>query len=206
MREAGWRSEEFDAAHEGRVAAVLDDGTEPRPVIFDTGSGSHVHRSSDWRLYDGSWAFLRAPRAVALRAVCACGWTGEPHPVERALSLDAAPSTDDGPGRPWEALPDPEVCHADWTAHIGDVERAALPLPDAVAHQIDQLTQALHALADDAPLAALRAVNRLERILADVGELAAAAARQDHEIDVIARGLGLPEEDARTRLAHHAGW
>jgi hypothetical protein len=68
-----WQSEQFGAAHEGRAAAVLADGSEPEPVYFDIGSGGSMHRTSDWWVYDGT---LRAPLATGLRAACSCSWRG----------------------------------------------------------------------------------------------------------------------------------
>ena len=78
----GWQVEEFGAHHEGRAVAVPADGTEPKPVVFDTGNGPHVHRTGEWWVYDGT---LRTPRATGLRAGCSCGWRGETvHPLDWA--------------------------------------------------------------------------------------------------------------------------
>lgn len=49
---------------------MLADSTEPKPLIFDTGSGAESHETTDWWAYDGT---LRAPLATALRGVCSCG-------------------------------------------------------------------------------------------------------------------------------------
>ncbi|MGW1843005.1 hypothetical protein [Streptomyces sp. NPDC001966] len=48
-----WETEGFGGEHEGRPGALLADGTEPGPAYFDSGSGSTVHRSTDWYVYDG---------------------------------------------------------------------------------------------------------------------------------------------------------
>lgn len=76
-----WENEGFGASHRGRPGAVLADGTEPKPAIFDLGSGTHFHETSDWWVYDGDTP--RAPHATALRAACSCGWRGTAlHPVD----------------------------------------------------------------------------------------------------------------------------
>ncbi|WP_435191254.1 hypothetical protein [Streptomyces sp. bgisy126] len=59
--------------HEGMVGVLLADGSEPKPVLFDLGSGATFHESSDWWLYDGTF---RRPTAVSIRGRCACGWRG----------------------------------------------------------------------------------------------------------------------------------
>jgi hypothetical protein len=59
----------------------------------------------------------------------------------------------------------------------------------------------LSAVAADAPLAALKAVAALERITWRVGRQAAYSAHADQAPwDVIGTALGLPENDARSRL------
>ncbi|WP_147971796.1 hypothetical protein [Streptomyces sp. col6] len=59
-------SEEFGASHRGRPGAVPAESTEPKRVIFDLGSGSYFHETSDWWVYDGDTP--RPPRDLALRA------------------------------------------------------------------------------------------------------------------------------------------
>ncbi|MYU47748.1 hypothetical protein GTV15_08470, partial [Streptomyces sp. SID7803] len=52
--EYDWKTEEFGASHQGRPGAVLADGAEPKPVTFDLGSGTNVHETSNWWVYDGN--------------------------------------------------------------------------------------------------------------------------------------------------------
>ena len=69
----GWKSEEFGPAHEGRARALLADGSEPKPVYFDAGSGCNGYRVSEWWVYNGT---LSRPQATHLRGSCSCGWHG----------------------------------------------------------------------------------------------------------------------------------
>ncbi|WP_327713241.1 hypothetical protein OG912_38635 (plasmid) [Streptomyces sp. NBC_00464] len=186
-----WQTEEFGAAHEGRPGVVLDDGSEPKPVYFDTGSGGHVHESSDWWIYDGT---LRAPLATQLRASCACGWRGKPrYPLDWNLVDRRDPDLFDTSG--------PE---GDWDRHVADVEARAIPIPEDLVALLDQVEQRLDSLVDDAPLAALRAISRLERVVADAARTAAFHAEADRqERSTIGPGLGLPEHEARQRLLRY---
>lgn len=214
MREQGWQTDEFGAAHEGRVGVVLADGTAPNPVEFDTGSGSNVHQSTDWRRHDGSWEpLVKAPRAEALRAVCSCGWQGDPHPVAELPALvaaleEAAVGAEDGAGprHPWKGQEEPKVCERDWAAHVDEVERAAVPLPEDVTLALARIADLLEALAGDEPLVALRAVRQLQSTVELVGGDAASLARRGHDLETIGRALGLPEKDARNCLSRYARW
>ncbi|MFJ6438281.1 hypothetical protein [Streptomyces sp. NPDC091416] len=186
-----WQTVEFGAAHEGRPGAVLADGTEPKPVYFDTGSGGHVHQSSDWWIYDGT---LRAPLAAHLRASCGCGWRGETrYPLDWDQVDRRSPDLFDTTG--------PEE---DWDQHIRDVEARAVPVPDDLATLIEQIERRLGNLAGDAPLAALRAISRLEHTITDAGRTAAFHAEAGtRDGSVIGPGLGLPEREARQRLLRY---
>lgn len=62
------------AAPENSADGLTRDRTVPKPVYFDSGSGSEGHRVSKWSVYDGRTPLIS--RAAALRAVCSCGWTG----------------------------------------------------------------------------------------------------------------------------------
>ena len=57
-----WEYDEFAGEHDGRAAAVLADGSEPKPMLYDTGSTANFHETSDWWVYDGT---RRAPLATA---------------------------------------------------------------------------------------------------------------------------------------------
>lgn len=191
--EYDWETAEFGASHQGRPGAVLADGTEPKPVTFDLGSGTTFHETSDWWVYDGDT--LSAPRATALRGSCSCGWRGTTlHPVDWAQVAVEGPEWWDTQGP-----------HADWKQHIADVEHQAVPVPEDVAALLGQLRERLDVLVADAPLAALRVVAALEHTTGEAAEAAAYAARAgDQSWDAVAAALGLTEPDARTRLHRYA--
>ncbi|MFE1872978.1 hypothetical protein ACFW9N_19030 [Streptomyces sp. NPDC059496] len=63
----------FGAAHQGAMGVLLADGSEPGPVYFDVGSGSHVPSSTEWHVHDGRYS---QPRATVLRGSRSCGWRG----------------------------------------------------------------------------------------------------------------------------------
>ncbi|WP_371790321.1 hypothetical protein OG285_05485 [Streptomyces sp. NBC_01471] len=187
-----WQVEEFGTSHEGRPGVLLADGSEPKPVIFDTGSGPTVHESSDWWIYNGT---LRAPRATDLRGSCSCGWRGgERYPVDWE-SVDSR--------RPY--LFDTQGPESDWQRHMEEVGARSTPLPAGLVALLDQVGEQLDALVTDAPLAALKAVAALERITRDAGEMAAHYVEADAVSDeTLAAALGLTEKDARSRLFHYA--
>lgn len=187
--EPGWETEEFGTSHQGCAGAVLADGSEPKPVVFDLGSGTSMHETSDWWVYDGHTQ--RVPRATALRGSCSCGWRGTSrYPIDwQAVAAEGPDGYDTGGP------------HADWKQHMTDVEHRSVPVPEDVVDLITRLRERLDVLADDAPLAALRVVAALEHATAEAAEGAAYAARADAQSwDAIATGLGLTESEARSRL------
>lgn len=75
-----WTTEAFGVSHEGIVGALLADGSEPKPVYLDFGSGGGSGcTTGEWWAYDGH---LGRPKAVAYRSACACGWRGESFPID----------------------------------------------------------------------------------------------------------------------------
>ncbi|MET9800138.1 hypothetical protein [Streptomyces sp. NPDC006368] len=182
-----WHSEDFGRAHQGRVRALLADGCEPKPVFFAVGSSGHVPSSDEWWIYDGT---LGAPRADTLCAACACGWRGT---GRLALDWDRT-----------ENLRDDVDVHAlreEWTSHLARVEARTVPLPEGLDDQLALLTDTLGRLADDAPLAAMKAAARLERLAHGVGHRAAYGLDVDDETswETMATGLGTTVEEARAR-------
>ncbi|MBT2488619.1 hypothetical protein J7E96_08795 [Streptomyces sp. ISL-96] len=183
-----WERDGF-ASHKGAVGVLLADGSEPGPAYFDTGSGSYVHESTAWFVYDGT---LRASTATRMRGKCSCGWRGE-----NTYHID------------WE-----EVCREDpyaydtsgpsndWATHLDEVEALTVPLPEAVTELLRELRAYVERLVDDSPLAALKVVNELETITAWIGPTAASFALRGDELpwSRIAEGLGMTEPDARSRL------
>ncbi|MBT2443926.1 hypothetical protein J7E93_28290 [Streptomyces sp. ISL-36] len=187
-----WERDGF-TSHEGSVGVLLPDGSEPRPAIFDIGSGSSFYETTDWWVYDGT---LRIPRASRMRGKCSCGWRGETsYPIDWEEVLRDDPHAYDT-----------SAPREDWAQHLEDVQARTVPLPADVTDLLDQLRGRLEHLADDAPLAALRAVHELETIIGAIGPSAAFLALREDEIpwDRIAEGLGATEKDARTRLFRYS--
>lgn len=186
----GWRTEEFGESHEGIAGAVLADGSEPAPVYLDMGSGATGQATSEWWAYNGR---LSRPRAAAYRAACACGWRGTAYPVDWDLAREDRLEDLDTSG-PYD----------DWWEHIRAVERRTVPLPAELTEVMDRLEEQLAALVDQAPVAALLAVARLERLAESVGREAAYGAEADElSSETIGTALGLSPDKARSRLTRY---
>ncbi|WP_235023627.1 hypothetical protein [Streptomyces sp. WAC05374] len=183
--------EPFGACHEGIVGAVLADGSEPKPVCLDSGSGAGPGCwTSEWWAYTGQGS---RPRAAAYRAACACGWRGEAHPIDWAgLGEDRLEDLDiSGP-------------YDEWVEHIGSVERQTVPLPEDVTEALQRLESLLDRLAGQAPVAALKAVAALERLTRAVGHQAACTAEADGlSPETMGRALGVSPERARSLVRDH---
>ncbi|MEU8776920.1 hypothetical protein [Streptomyces sp. NPDC048606] len=188
-----WQTSEFAGEHEGRPAAVLADGSEPKPLLFDLGSGADFDTSTDWWDYDGAHG---TPLAASVRAACSCGWRGE-----RLHAVDWARVGNDLP------LPfsfDTDGPLGEWREHVAGVEARAVPLPEHVRDLLERVTAELEALADTGPLAALRAVAALERTGARVAGTAAHYLGQDEvPVERVATGLGISPGAARSRLSRY---
>ncbi|QMU71608.1 hypothetical protein [Streptacidiphilus sp. P02-A3a] len=187
--DSDWQIDEFGPSHTGRAVAVLADGGEPRPMVYDTG-GASGHTTSQWWVYDGTG---RAPLATHLRAGCSCGWRGSAlHPLDWAELGD----------EPYAV--DPVGPRQDWCDHIDQVEARTVPLPDDLTDLLRRLDERLTDLAADAPVAALRAVGELERIAERVGVDAAHNVAVDGvPWETLATALGLTENDARARVSRY---
>jgi plasmid stabilization system protein ParE len=188
----GWQSDEFGEHHEGRAIAVLADGTEPKPAVFDVGHAGHV--TSEWWVYDGK---LRQPLATGLRAGCTCDWRGDiVHPLDWAEVGDHAYDAE---------TPGPR---ADWRGHIQQIEARAVPVPEDITELLERLEIRLDKLALDAPAAALRVVAALERAAEQVGENAAIGIQADvrgEELtwETVGTALGLPGRAARDTVERY---
>ncbi|RPF43648.1 hypothetical protein EDD96_0150 [Streptomyces sp. Ag109_G2-6] len=191
-----WTTEEFGTSHEGWVGVLLADGTVPAPALFDTGSGPDVHQTSHWSVYDGR--FTHIPRAAALRGTCSCGWSGPEHP----LDWDAIGRQDLEDAADEQA----DACCQEWDEHTTAVEAATIPLPESVTHLLEQLQAEIGKLGDDSPLAAVRAVRRLEAAARAAGYWVARSAQHDATPAQAATALGLTEAAARRELARLGRW
>ncbi|UXX97054.1 hypothetical protein N7U49_44710 [Streptomyces sp. AD2-2] len=185
-----WRSEEFGASHEGIVGAVLADGSEPKPVYLEVGSGRCGFETREWWAYNG---WLGRPKATGRRASCACGWRGQNRPID------------------WEQVDghdlddlDTSDAYDDWCEHIHAVERRTIPLPEELSGLMEQLEERLGALAEAAPVAALKAVAMLERMAGRVGKEAAYGVQADDVSgEALGKALGLSVDSAQERLDRH---
>ncbi|QNP74284.1 hypothetical protein IAG44_35745 [Streptomyces roseirectus] len=180
-----WTQEEFGESHGGYAGAVLPDGSEPKPVYLDFGSSAaSIVETREWWAYDGR---LSRPLTVGFRGACMCGWRGTAYPVDRA-------------GMSYDDLADVDVLPAyeDWGEHIEAVERRTIPVPEEVSDTIDRLHLQLANLADQAPVAALRAIGELERLTQSLAYEAAYSIKDDEpEWETIGVALGLDADRAR---------
>ncbi|MFD5110055.1 hypothetical protein [Streptomyces cinereoruber] len=201
---SGWRRDGFES-HEGMVGVLLADGSEPKPVLFDLGSGATFHESSDWWNYDGTF---RRPTAVSMRGRCACGWRGTKNfPIDwETVREDDDPDAYDTSGP-----------YTEWEAHLDDVAGRAVALPEDLAGLLGKVRERLDRLwlEEDKACAyatMLKACDGLEAIVTEVGPEAARALGHEQDEDgavpALAEALGMTEQAARTRLRHyeHLTW
>ncbi|MFE7313158.1 hypothetical protein ACFU7T_08615 [Streptomyces sp. NPDC057555] len=185
-----WRTEEFGSCHEGEAGAVLADGSEPGPAYFDVGSGSYMPSTTEWWAYDGDGG---RPVATGARAACSCGWRGTRlYPIDWAQVAEDRYHEIEGP-------------YEDWATHIDDVEARQIPLPQDISDLTSELEERLAKLADDAPLAALRAAAGVERATRWIASSAARQIQLDElSWSKVAEALGLTEEKARSQVLSYA--
>ncbi|MEV7525844.1 hypothetical protein [Streptomyces sp. NPDC091371] len=192
-----WTSDEYGPSHEGRVGVRLEDGTVPKPVYFDSASGSSGWDVSHWSVYDGITTYLPRPKAHTLVAECSCGWTGTPRPIDWEAAGDA-PLREHG-------LDTAEECEHDWDTHIEAVGDTTITLPAELKALLQAVTAAIEELGQDSPPAALKAARTLEVIAQRTAHAPAHEARhQDPE--VVAAALGLSVDATRSLLARYGGW
>ncbi|MWA07695.1 hypothetical protein [Streptomyces sp. BA2] len=92
----------------------------------------------------------------------------------------------------------------DWLQHVEGVAARAVPLPTELAGLIANVEEALVKLADDSPLAALRAIGAVERITDAVARTAAHDVTADNPSPKArSTALGLPVGDADSRIFHY---
>ncbi|WP_234350011.1 hypothetical protein [Streptomyces sp. WM4235] len=191
-----WTSDEYGRSHEGRVGVLLDDGSVPKPVYFDSASGSSGWEVSHWSVYDGAGTYQPRPKAHLLRAECSCGWTGTGHTVDWT-TVGEAPFHESG-------LPTADRCEEDWDTHLRDVATATIPLPTALEALFQTITAAIENLAQDSPTAALKAARTLELIAQRTAYWPAHDAR-DQDPKRVAVDLGLSVDGTRALLARFGG-
>ncbi|MET8704292.1 hypothetical protein ABZW10_36385 [Kitasatospora sp. NPDC004723] len=109
-------------------------------------AGSGAELDGPWDRHDGRDG--RA-RAVAGRASCSCGWRGR-----EMVALDfTSQAVTDGPGSDW---------YTTWEQHLAHV--AGDQVPEDILRLITQLRRRLQELADERPLAGVRAADQVERM------------------------------------------
>ncbi|WP_037708961.1 hypothetical protein [Streptomyces griseus] len=176
--------------HVGKVGVLLEDGTVPGPVCIDLGSGSYVPSFTDWWYYDGTH---RRPLADRMRAVCACGWSGErTYPIDWKRVRPREPYHYDTSG--------PE---RDWEDHTRRINAAAVQLPEDVARLISRIRERLDDIEGDDPLTALRIVGELDSVVEVNGSYATRLATRKHTDEEIATALGATEKALNTRLRRY---
>ncbi|NBE50487.1 hypothetical protein [Streptomyces boluensis] len=185
-----WTTEEFGKSHDGWVGALLPDGTEPKQVYLDPGSGANFHETREWWAYRG---ILNRPMAARVRGACSCGWRGE---TQYPIDWDQI-------GSFVQDFPSPEPL-TDWEQHLDEVEARTIPLPDELTTLLEQVEERLELLVQDSPLAVLKAVAALERATKRFGRQAAAYTEADGLSDeTVATALGLSAADAQSRLLRY---
>jgi hypothetical protein len=172
--------------HEGYCVAVLGNGSEPEPIQVPVpGREGVTTPNSAWWLYDGSAP--DRPRAVAVKAGCACGWrsaemfpiTWDDHEVTEGYEYN------EGPFQAWDR------------EHIGQLVGTAVPTE--VTEAIGVLRRMLVGLAETRPLAAIAASTEVERTGGVNLQIAVTEARKRHASwDAIGNAWG-----GRTRQAAH---
>ncbi|MFE5534829.1 hypothetical protein [Streptomyces sp. NPDC056492] len=191
-----WTSDEYGKSHEGRVGVLLADGTAPEAVYFDSSSGAIGSTVRHWSVYDGS-AHPKRPRAHLLRAECACGWTGESHPVDWETASDL-PFREHGAqtaGR----------CLGDWDQHTIAVAATTIPVPAELEALLESVSAAIEDLAKVAPTAAVKAARTLEIIAQRTAYWPAREAAAENP-EKVAGELGLNAEETRRLLARFGGF
>ncbi|AYG77947.1 hypothetical protein DWB77_00054 [Streptomyces hundungensis] len=183
------------------MGVLLADGSEPKPALFDLGSGSNFHESAFWRHYDGKF---RRPVAASMRGRCACGWRGTTtYPINwEEVRENGDPDAYDTSGP-----------YTDWAAHLDEVAERAVQLPDDLTGLLKQVHERLNRLMmedDDALATVLKACDEMEAIIAATGPEAARILDRD-QAETLARAaadLGMTQEAARSRLVHyqHLAW
>ncbi|OEJ35350.1 hypothetical protein BGK67_00215 [Streptomyces subrutilus] len=191
-----WTSDEYGKSHEGRVGTLLEDGSSPKPVYFDSNSGGFGWEVCHWSVYDGG-TYPQRPQAHALQAECSCGWRGERRIVNWTAVGDL-PLREHG----WETAGE---CQDDWDRHITAIDATTIPLPAELETLLEAVAEAIERLGQDAPAAALKAARSLELIAGRTAHGPARDARgQDPE--KVAAALGLNVDDSRALLARYGGW
>ncbi|MFF0386892.1 hypothetical protein [Streptomyces sp. NPDC004286] len=189
-----WTHAVFGPSHAGYVGAVLTDGSEPAPVYLDPGSGADFRETREVWAYTGHG---NRPAAAGARACCACGWRGPTLPLSGAEHADTGTETDPRLGA--------EPFYEDWLAHTEAVEQQTVPLPRALDELLEQLDNQLTTLAMDAPAAALKAVDAVDRLVQHVGRLAARTVEADtpEQLEALGIALGVAPKEAGARVTHY---
>ncbi|MEU8892986.1 hypothetical protein [Streptomyces sp. NPDC048442] len=165
--------------HEGVVVAVLSDGQDA-PAVAALGGSTH------WWDSDGTVS----ERAAGVRSACCCGWRGTTtHPV-----IWGDPEATEG----HDAKTGP---FADWEYHVTTVEGL---IPRDVEQMLTALEERITGLSRTQPLAALRAVARLQSTAPALAIDTVRRARVSFvSWEGIGTALGCTRQSAHERFARH---
>ncbi|MFD4906956.1 hypothetical protein [Kitasatospora purpeofusca] len=192
-----WTTDEFGSSHEGAIGVLLPDGTVPEPAFFPLSSGAGGQTTSEWSVYDGR--FSLTPKAHALRAVCSCGWTGTEYPLDWAQigeqNLRVA------------ARELAEECEMEWwDRHTTTVEKSAIAVPEDITDLLRLVSEKIEKLAQQSPLAAVRAARLLEVTAVRSSYWPAHDVRAKTSPEEAGAALGLNEDDTVHLLARFGNW
>ncbi|RSS83658.1 hypothetical protein [Streptomyces sp. WAC06614] len=96
-------------------------------------------------------------------------------------------------------------CLEDWDEHTTEVGETTVPLPTELRALLEDVTAAIERLAEDSPVAAIRAAREREIIAGRTAHWPAHDARAQPP-ESVAAALGLSAEEPRTLLARFGGW
>lgn len=176
----GWQAEQFGTDHEGYAVAVMGDGTEP----------ASIKGNSAWWLYDGQDG---RPRAVAVRAGCACGWrSSEMFPID-VKDHDGTEGFEYGSDAPFP--------YGAWERqHIAPL--LGTTVPDDLTDAIATVRRLLAGLTTSRPLAAAAAAAEVEKLGSAALQRAVTAARDSGgSWEDIGQALGTSRQAAHQRFA-----
>jgi hypothetical protein len=177
--------------HEGYCVALLGDGSEPAPVQVPVPHQEGVTTpNSAWWLYDGSAA--DRPRAVAVKAGCACGWRST---AMFPIDADDHEATEgfeynEGPFAAWQR------------EHIDQL--LGTTVPPEVIELTGRLSVLIAGLTKTRPLAAVEAADQLERVGRSRLQTAVTYAREKPTAaswEAIGKALGVSKQAAHQRFA-----
>ncbi|MFF5705490.1 hypothetical protein ACFY7H_23790 [Streptomyces sp. NPDC012794] len=96
-------------------------------------------------------------------------------------------------------------CLDDWDKHTATVGESTISLPAELRGLLENVTAAIETLAEESPVAAVKAAREIEIIAARTAHWPAHDARAQAP-ETVAAALGLNVEETRALLARFGGW